>query len=127
MQTNINIDLPADFVALCQYSNEKPEAIIQSFANQMSFPKFFTTQERNERFATYFFIKHIQSPEFTGEVNESLEEHYFPLLQAAIKESYEKYPGDRKKAMKAAQGIMTLWAEAAIKERRRKRSDDMLD
>ena len=125
MQTNINIDLPADFVELCRYSDETPEAVFQSFANQMSFPKFLTTQDRNERLATYFFIEHIQSPEFTGEISESLEDHYFPLLHTAVKESFEKYPNDREKAMKAARKVMKLWSEAAIAERRRKQDDDM--
>ena len=125
MRTNINIDLPTDFVALCHYSDEKPEAVLQSFANQMSFPKFFTTQDRNERFATYFFIKHIQSPDFAGDINESLEDHYFTMIHAAVQESFEKYPDDREKAMEAVREIMRLWAEAAIAERRRKQSDEL--
>jgi len=125
MQTNMNINVCDEFVQMCQYSQLKPEEVLQSFAEQVSYPLFFTTKERRKKLATYFFIQLVQSPEFPGEINESLEEHYFTQMATAINESFAQNPGDEAKAIAIARKIMEQWAKAAIAERGRYLTDDL--
>ena len=125
MQTNMNITVSNDFAQMCQYSQQTPEEVLQSFADQVSYPLFFTTKDRNEKLATYFFIQLIQSPEFKGQINESLEEHYFMQMAAAINESFAQHPGDDEKAIAIARKIMEQWAKSAVAERSRYLTDDL--
>ena len=125
MQTNMNINVPNEFAQMCQYSQQTPEEVLQSFADQVSYPLFFTTKDRNEKLATYFFIQLIQSPEFKGQINESLEEHYFMQMATAINESSAQYPGDEEKAIAIARKIMEQWPKSAVAERSRYLTDDL--
>lgn len=125
MQTNMNIEVPKDFAAMCIHAQKDPEQVLQAVANQMSYPLFFTTKNRNKKLATYFFIDYIQSSECKGQVNESLEEHYFGQMANAINESYDQYPDDQEKALAAAQVVMEQWARAAIAERARYLTDGL--
>jgi len=104
---------------------QKPEEVLQAVANQISYPLFYSTKDRDKKYGTYFFIQHIQSPEFKGQINESLEEHYFDQMATAINESYEVHPGDEEKAIAAARTVMEQWAKAAIAERARYLTDDL--
>jgi len=125
MQTNMNINVPNEFAQMCQYSQQTPEEVLQSFADQVSYPLFFTTEDRNKKLATYFFIQLIQSPEFKGQINESLEEHYFMQMANAINESFAQYPGDEEKAIAIAREIMEQWAKSAVAERSRYLTDQL--
>jgi len=125
MSTNMNITVSNDFAQMCRYSQQTPEEVLQSFADQVSYPLFFTTKDRNEKLATYFFIQLIQSPEFKGQINESLEEHYFMQMATAINESFAQYPGDEEKAIAIARKIMEQWAKSAVAERSRYLTDDL--
>jgi len=125
MQTNVNLNLPKQFVEMCQYSQQKPEEVLQAIANDMSYPLFMATKDRNKKLASYFFIQHVQSPRFKGQINESLEDHYFAQMATAVNESYEQYPNDEEKAIEAANNIMELWAKAAIAERGRYLTNDL--
>ena len=125
MQTNVNLELPKQFVEMCHYSQQKPEEVLQAIANEISYPLFLATTDRNKKLATYFFIQHIQSPDFKGQINESLEEHYFSQMSTAIDESYKQYPNDEEKAIEVANTIMETWAKAAIAERGRYLTDDL--
>jgi len=125
MSTNMNIEIPTDFAQMCYSVQQTPEQILQAVANTISYPLFYTTNDRNKRFGTYFFINHIQSPAFKGQINDSLEEHYFGQMETAIAESYEQNPRDEEKAIAAARKIMEQWAKAAIAERSRYLTDDL--
>ena len=125
MQTNVTLNLSNEFLEMCQYSQQNPEDVLQSFADEVSYPLLLTTKDRNKKLATYFFIQLIQSPDFKGQINESLEEHYFSQMATAIDESYAQYPGDQEKAVAVARQIMEQWAKAAIAERGRYLTDDL--
>ena len=125
MPTNMNINVSNEFAQMCHYSQQTPEEVLQAFADHVSYPLFFTTKDRNKKLATYFFIQLVQSPEFKGQINESLEEHYFSQMSTAIDESYKQYPNDEEKAIEVANTIMETWAKAATAERGRYLTDDL--
>jgi len=125
MPTNMNINVSNEFAQMCHYSQQTPEEVLQAFADQVSYPLFFTTKDRNKKLSTYFFIQLVQSPEFKGQINESLEEHYFMQMASAINESFAQFPGDGERAIAIARKIMEQWAKSAIAERSRYLTDDL--
>jgi len=72
MQTNITIDLPEEFITLCNYFHIKPEAVIQAFVNQLSLPLLHTIDKREEKMAMHFFLEYIQGPDFKSKISSSL-------------------------------------------------------
>jgi hypothetical protein len=117
METNMNINLPEDFSTLCSIYQIKPEVIIQSFVNQVSFPYFYSRPHATDRWATFFFLHFLDVEDSKYEVNDELEDEYLRKFTDALKEHFYPNQFDEAKAEEVGRAVMRQWMKAAMADR----------
>ena len=125
MEANTKIHLPEDFNILCSIYQIKPESIIQSFVNEISFPSFYSRPNDTDRWATYFFLHFLDVEESKYEVNEDMEDHYLKRFTDVLKNNFENHRDDVLKAENDGREIMRQWHKAALAERARYLTDNL--
>jgi hypothetical protein len=125
METNIKITLPEDFDTLCSIYQIAPEAIIQSFINQVSYPLFYSRPQDTDRWATFFFLDFLESEGYECVVNEALEDEYLRKFTDALRPDLFPNVYDASKAEKNGRAIMRQWLKAVLAERSKYITDNL--
>lgn len=125
METAISITLPEDFHTLCSIYQIKPEVLVQSFIDQVSFPSFYSNPIGNNRWATFCFLNFLDVEESKYEVDEDLESKYLNLFNDAIRYNLDVSPEDMIKSVKSGREIMRQWLKAVLAERTKYITDNL--
>ncbi len=120
----MNLNLPEDFTTLCTIYQIKPETMIQSFIDQVSFPGFYYNPTGRNRWATYFFLHFLDTEESKYEVDRELENKYLRIFNHTILQMFDQKE-DESKAKDAARKVMRQWLKAALAERTRYITDNL--
>jgi len=125
MKINVQLTLKEDFNTLCSIYEIKPEMIIQSFIDQVSFPIFYSKTNENNSWAIYFFLQYLDSDEYQQEIDEDIQDIYLLLFTKVIALSFDRYPDDQLKAETVGRKIMRKWQKVVLAKRSRYLTDNL--
>lgn len=123
METKISITLPDDFNTLCTIYQIKPEVIIQTFVNQVSFPCYYSHPTGGDRWATLFFLHFLDESEC--ETNEDLEDYHLESFTETLLQISYDFPKDDLKSEEAGRRVMSQWLKAVLVERAKYLTDNL--
>lgn len=120
MEVNFKSEVPEDFSTLCDIFQIKPETILNSILERISFPFFFCNPNSRHRWSTFLFLEHLESEAYEFNDNEmELNEAYFEKINAAILR-IKKNDDDEittKKAEDEVRRLIREWHKMIMKER----------
>lgn len=125
METAINVTLPEDFNTLCSIYQIKPEVLVQSFIDQVSFPSFYSNPIGSNRWATFCFLNFLDVEESKYQVDEGLETQYLVLFNEAVRFNLDVNPEDMIKSVESGREIMRQWLKAVLAERTKYITDNL--
>lgn len=117
METTMNLNLPEDFMNLCSIYNIQPQQFIQSFVDNISFPSFYTGAQKDEKWATYFFLHYIESEGYGAATECDLENEYLQCFTDTLAANLEQYDDGGAKAREEGRGVIRKWHKAVLAER----------
>ena len=120
MEIDIQITLKEDFNMLCSIYEIKPEVIIQSFIDQVSFPCYYSQVDKEkDKWAILFFLQYLDSDDYEDEINEKLQDYYLDRFSKVVAKNLDKHPKDRHRAEEAGRHVIKQWEKAVLAERAR--------
>jgi hypothetical protein len=120
MEINFKSEVPEDFSTLCDIFQIKPEILIKSILDRISFPFFFCNPHSRQRWSTFLFLEHLDGDDYEfNEKEMELNEAYCEKITNAILR-IKKNDDDEitnKKAEEEARKLMREWHKMVMKER----------
>ena len=113
----MNLNLPEDFIILCSIYQIKPNVIVQTFIDQVSFPGFYSRPDGKDRWATLFFLHFLETEESQYEVNDEMEDEYLRKFTDALKQHFYPNTYDELRAAEKGRAVMRQWMKAALSDR----------
>jgi len=117
METTIKLNVPEDLLSLCTIYNIQPQKVLECFAKNVSFPRYYTDVNGKNRWATLFFLQLLDGKEDETETDIGLEEHYLQHFNDTLAIQMEEHNDNGVKARAAGRNVIRNWQKAVIAER----------
>jgi hypothetical protein len=129
MELNLKTNLTEDFSTVCDIFQIKPESIVQSIIDRISFPYFFTHQHEIGRWPTLLFLEFLDEDHHHESGELELHEPYMNRIAELIERAFAVKDDDqaKSKAEQAARGVMREWHNAVLKHRAKYLLDNLPD
>ena len=117
MKIDVQLTPTEDFMMLCSIYEIKPEMVLQTFVDQVSFPRYYSHDREHDKWAILFFLQYLDDEDDEKEINEELQDYYLNRFSKVVAHHLDRYPNDLLKAEVAGREIMRQWQKALLTER----------
>ncbi|WP_316750929.1 hypothetical protein [Pedobacter gandavensis] len=117
MKMNVTINPTEDFSVLCDLFKVAPQALLQEFVNQVSFPFYYSQPDGDERWATLFFLYYLGKYGQDNEADMPMHEPFMNQMAEVVFKELENGHQNSKKAETAGRKVMKNWHKQIMEKR----------
>lgn len=117
MKMNVTINGTEDFNVLCELFKVDPQALIQKFVDQVSFPFYYSQPDGDERWATLFFLYYIGLQGKNIEIEMPQHEPFMNQMAEVVFNHLEAGHQYAAKAEIAGREVMKAWHQHIMEKR----------
>jgi|GEM_PF-2465693 len=116
METLIKLELPEDFVTICNIFEIKMEQFIQKIVDEISLPRYYSGQREKETWSTLILLEHLDTLDFNEE-EFAVHEPYMERLHATVSDLSLDSEQDILSGEISARAVMAEWHKAILAHR----------
>ncbi|SOD12236.1 hypothetical protein [Pedobacter xixiisoli] len=126
METPIKLELPEDFIMICEIFEIRPQEFIQKILDEISLPRYYSGQNGKEIWSTLIMLEHLDTIDFSEE-KLALHEPYMEKLHNIVSQKPSTSEEEVELTETEARNLMVEWHKAILAYRSKYLLDGLSD